>query len=127
MRFLADMGIALSTVRALRERGHEAIHVREIGCERLSDAAIVEKAKQEGRTILTVDLGFGDLLATGAQSLPSVIIFRLHNETPAIVTEKLVEVLAARSRLLEEGAIVVVEDARHRIRRLPIEEAGELP
>lgn len=37
----------------------------------------------------------------------------LHNETPPSVTAKLLDVLAQRSRDLEEGAIVIVEDTRY--------------
>jgi hypothetical protein len=55
---------------------------------------------------------------------PSVIIFRLHNETPANVTARLFDVLGQRSREPEEGVILVIEDTRYRMRRLPIEELG---
>ena len=126
MRFLADMGVSMSTVRALRAQGHEAVHLRELRLGTLSDADILEKAKQEERVVLTFDLDFGDLLAAGSFDLPSVIIFRLHNQTPSFVTPTLLDVLAHQGRALEDGAIVIIEDARHRVRRLPIERiAGE--
>lgn len=124
MKFPADMGVSVSTVRRLRDHGHDAAHLREEGRGRLSDAAILEKARQEGRILLTFDLDFADLMATGAHQVPSVIIFRLYNETPPSVTAKLLDVLAQRSSDLEEGAIVIVEDTRYRVRRLPIEELG---
>ena len=120
MKFLGDMGLALSTFRSLRGRGHDALHLREEGLQRLPDEDILVKAQVEGRVILTFDLGFGDLLALGAHTLPSVIIFRLHDATPSAVTAKLLDLLAERSRELEEGAVVVVEDTRYRLRRLPI-------
>ena len=115
------MGVSLSTVRALRSDGHNAGHLREEGLNRLPDAEILEKARQEQRVILTFDLDFGDLLATRAQSFPSVVIFRLHNETPGVVTTHLHQVIAQRGAELEAGAIIIVEDARHRVRRLPLE------
>jgi hypothetical protein len=37
MRFLADMGLARSTVTFLRVRGHDAVHLREQGLQRLDD------------------------------------------------------------------------------------------
>lgn len=126
MKFLSDMGISMSTVRALREGGHDVVHLREEGLARLPDTEIVEKAKQEERVVLTFDLDFGDLLALGRRNFPSVVIFRLRNQTPSSVTAKLIDVLSQRGQILEEGAIVIVEDARHRIRRLPIEETGNL-
>lgn len=124
MKFLADMGVSLSTVRLLREQGHEAIHLREEGLRQLPDEKILEKARQEGRIVLTFDLDFGDLMVTGTHMFPSVVIFRLHNETPTNVTARLFDVLAQRSRELEEGVILVVEDTRYRMRRLPLEELG---
>lgn len=63
MRFLADMGVSLFTVSWLREAGHDAVHLREQGLQRLPDAEILLKARQEDRIILTMDLDFGTLLA----------------------------------------------------------------
>ena len=124
MRFLADVGVSMSTVQSLREKGHDAVHLREEHLERLSDKLILEKAKREERVVLTFDLDFGDILAAGVHTLPSVIIFRLHDQTPKSVTPKLVEVLSHCSKDLVAGAIVVVEDTRYRLRRLPIGSTG---
>lgn len=127
MRFLADMGISMSTVEALRRERHEVVHLREEGLQRLPDPAILAKAREEARTVLTFDLDFSDLLAIGGQSYPSVIIFRVRNQTPAVVTEGVRQVLADQRQTLAEGAIIIVEDARYRIRRLPIEQTGPEP
>ena len=35
MKFLADMGLARSTVAFLRSRGHDAVHLRDEGLQRL--------------------------------------------------------------------------------------------
>ena len=43
MKFLADLGVSMTTARVLREDGHEVIHLREEGLGRLSDAAILKK------------------------------------------------------------------------------------
>ncbi|MGH7233520.1 MAG: DUF5615 family PIN-like protein [Nitrospiraceae bacterium] len=121
MRFLADMGVSLSTVRTLRSEEHYVVHLRDEGLIRIADADILEKARVERRVILTFDLDFGDLLAIGAHSFPSVIIFRLYNETLTSVNTHLQPVLTQRVRELEEGVLVIVEDARPRLRRLPLE------
>jgi predicted nuclease of predicted toxin-antitoxin system len=121
MRFLADMGVSMTTVRVLQEHGHEVIHLRTGGYGRLSDAEILDKAGREKCVVLTFDLDFGDLLASTIQSLPSVIIFRMRNQTPASVTPRLLETLSSCSQELSTGAIVIVEDTRYRLRRLPID------
>ncbi len=73
MKFLGDMGISPRTIELLRERGYDAIHLIEQNLERMPDPNILEKAQQEGRILLTVDLDFAQLLAISGQSLPSVI------------------------------------------------------
>ena len=77
MKFLADMGISPRTVGFLNGRGHDAVHLHDQHLERMDDSAILDRARREGRVLLTHDLGFGELLAAGGMRLPSVIVFRL--------------------------------------------------
>ena len=44
MKFLADMGISQTTVNWLKEAGHEAVHLREEGLQKMPDTEIIEKA-----------------------------------------------------------------------------------
>jgi predicted nuclease of predicted toxin-antitoxin system len=37
MRFSTDMGISLRTVEWLREKGHDVVHLRDEGLQRLPD------------------------------------------------------------------------------------------
>ena len=120
MKFLADMGVSQGAVLDLRERGHEVISLREEHLERMSDAAILDKAKREGSIVLTFDLDYGDLLATTIQFFPSVVIFRLHNQSPPSVISRLAEVISSCGEDLSAGTIVIVEQTRYRVRRLPI-------
>ncbi|HEX9665467.1 MAG TPA: DUF5615 family PIN-like protein [Thermodesulfobacteriota bacterium] len=124
MRFLADMGVAQSIVGWLRNEGHDAVHLREEKLHRLSNGAIFEKAYAESRVILTFDLDFGEIIALSGGKPVSVILFRLHNTRAAHVMERLKKVLKDSGDDLEKGAIVVVEESRHRTRRLPIGTKG---
>jgi predicted nuclease of predicted toxin-antitoxin system len=60
-------------------------------------------------------------LVTTLQSLPSVIIFRMRNQTPSSVIPRLLETLSHCGAELSAGAIVIVEDYRYRLRQLPID------
>jgi predicted nuclease of predicted toxin-antitoxin system len=120
MRFLADAAISPGTVDFLRERGHAAVHVRTLGLHRASDATVVERARTDGSIVLSFDLDFGDILALGVMDKPSVILFRLADERAASVNARLSTVLGERSTTLESGALILVEDARYRVRKLPI-------
>jgi predicted nuclease of predicted toxin-antitoxin system len=120
MRFLADMGVDIRVVEWLRKQGHEAIHLRDEGLQRLPDPEIFAKAGAENRIILTFDLDFGEILALSAGATISVILFRLHNARTPHVIARLETVLNSDADALTRGAIIVVEDARHRVRILPL-------
>ncbi|ANV88589.1 MULTISPECIES: DUF5615 family PIN-like protein [unclassified Picosynechococcus] len=120
MKFLADMGISPKTVRWLRNQGHDAIHLLEQGLEKLTDAQILEKARQENRIILTVDLDFGTLLALSKAKLPSVVIFRLGNASREVIEDRLAFVLEQCSTELRQGVAISVDDEKVRLRSLPM-------
>ena len=124
MKFLADMGLARSTVAFLRAQGHDAVHLRDQGLQRLEDDEIVEKTRKEGRVILTHDLDFGRIVAVSRASVPSVITFRLDDMRPVQVNRYLTEVLAQFARQLEAGALVSVNERGIRARSLPIKGTG---
>jgi predicted nuclease of predicted toxin-antitoxin system len=120
MRFLADMGVSQQVVEWLRLNGHEAVHLRDEGLQRLPNGEIFQKAGREQRIVLTFDLDFGEILAASAGQLVSVILFRLRNTRTNFVIQRLADVLQQSSADLSQGAIVIVEDGRHRVRSLPI-------
>jgi len=120
MRFLADMGISQAVVTWLREQGHEATHLRDAGLQRLENGAIFTKAIRESRIILTWDLDFTEILALSGRTQVSAVVFRLMNTRSAHVIERLKRVLLESAQDLEEGAIISVEEGRHRVRLLPL-------
>jgi predicted nuclease of predicted toxin-antitoxin system len=114
------MGLAQSVVQWLRDEGHDALHLREHDLHRLPNGEIFDKAYSENRIILTFDLDFGEIVALSGGRTASFILFRLHNTTSEHVISRLKKVLDDSGQDLEKGAIVVVEENRHRVRRLPI-------
>jgi len=119
VRFLADMGVARSVVRWLGDGGHDAVHLLDEGLERLSDPEILIKAAAESRILLTFDLDFAEILALSQTRPVTVILFRLRNARTTHVIERLRRALHDAGPALTDGAVVVVEDTRLRIRRLP--------
>lgn len=120
MRFLADAGISPKTVGFLTKLGHDTVGVRTLGLERADDRDLVQLAITDTRVILTFDLDFGEILALGVLDKPSVITFRLTDERADSVNQHLSAVLAERVDELEAGALILVEDTRYRVRKLPI-------
>jgi predicted nuclease of predicted toxin-antitoxin system len=121
MKLLLDMGLAQSTVDFLRDQGYDAVHLREEGLQHLSDEEVIEKARREGRVILTHDLDFGRLIALSQRQLPSAITFRLDDMQPPHVNHYLAEALQRFAAELEAGALVSINELAIRVRSLPVE------
>jgi predicted nuclease of predicted toxin-antitoxin system len=120
MRFLADAGISPRTVEFLRRGGHDAVHVRERNLQRSTDRELIGVAHAERRVVLTFDLDFGEILALASADGPSVVLLRLADESAEAVNGRLAVVLREEAGTLEGGALILVEDTRYRVRRLPI-------
>jgi len=120
MRFLADMGISPRTVTFLQTMGHDAVHLHTQGLDRLDDTAILEKAREEGRVLLTHDLDFGELIAASGASVPSVVVFRLRNMHPEMVNRYVEGILRQHLAALKRGAILSVTEGQIRVRLLPL-------
>jgi predicted nuclease of predicted toxin-antitoxin system len=111
------MGVSPRTVAFLRELGHEAVRLNEIGLDHAVDADVVGHAVRHGQIVLTFDLDYPALLTLQPARRTSAIVFRTVNADPMWVNSRLSQSLPLIQEVLEQGAIVVVEDARVRIRR----------
>ena len=127
MRFLADMCVDIRVVGWLREQGHDAVHLRDEGLHRMPNGEIFEKGRRENRIILTFDLDFAEIAALAGEEKTSLIVFRLKNTRTPNVMKHIAKVLQDSADHLEKGAVVVVEEFRHRVRYLPIGERGGNP
>lgn len=120
MRFLADMGVSLRVVEWLRSRGEDVVHLGEQGLQRMPNGEIFIKATAEDRVVLTFDLDFGEIVALSRGARTSVVVFRLRDTRTEHVIARLERVLAESSPALAQGAVVIAEDSRHRVRLLPV-------
>jgi predicted nuclease of predicted toxin-antitoxin system len=82
------------------------------------------KPDAEQRVIVTIDLDFGEILSFSGGKIISTITFRVHNTRGDFLIRRLDAVLPSVLPHLERGAIVIIEDARYRVRPLPITSAG---
>ena len=121
MKFLIDNALSPALAVGLREAGHDAIHIRELGLQAEADKPIFDLAAKEERVIVSADTDFGAILATRHQTRPSLILFRRTlGRRSATQLQLLVKNLQSIEGALVRGSVVVFEDSRIRIRELPI-------
>ena len=122
MRFLVDAALSPAVAAGLRSAGHDAVHLVEYEMLHADDTEVLLRARSEDRVIVSADTDFGMLLATTGASRPSFVLYRHPVRSADAQVRQLISSLQATEDALNEGSIVVLEETRLRIRRLPVGE-----
>lgn len=95
-------------------------HTREIDLAEADDAAILKRAADEGRTVVTLDADFHQLLALSGDRKPSVIRVRIEGLVYETFAALLQKALPARASAIEVGTAISITPRGVRVRRLPL-------
>lgn len=117
---IVDMNLSPDWVPFLASHGFEGGHWRNLGAAKAEDRAIFDHAHQSRAIILTQDLDFGVILAQTNATSPSVVLLRLTDVDPGTTGARVVAALHTCARELADGAILTIDDNRHRVRLLPL-------
>ena len=120
MKFLLDHDVYASTLRFLRNLGHDVIPVAQIGLAQAQGVYLLEQAQEQNRILVTRDRDFGSLVFISRLGA-GVIYLRLLPSTQNVVHQELERVLNAYAEDELHQAFIVVEPGRHRFRRIPRE------
>jgi len=99
MKFLADENFPYPSVHTLRAAGLDVVSIQEIAPS-ITDTNVIAVAQQAGRTILTFDRDFGELVfRDGLRPLAGVVYFRALDYRPAEPAQWLLALLTSDSEL----------------------------
>jgi len=113
---VANENIARSIIRALRERGHDVLSVKE-SMRGAGDKEIMDHARAESRLILTYDKDFGELaFRQGLSAQCGVILLRVSGAGPEITNKRVLEAIDSRSDW--PGHFAVITDHHIKLRSL---------
>jgi predicted nuclease of predicted toxin-antitoxin system len=120
MKLLVDMNLSPDWVQPLESAGWETRHWNVLGDPRSTDATIFRFAAENRWVIFTHDLDFGAILAHTRASSPSVFQVRARDVSPTYLAPLVIRTLRQVTAQLEAGALVTLDEARGRVRLLPL-------
>lgn len=115
--FLVDEDLPRSLAQELRAAGLSARDVRDVGLRGKSDDEIFRYASNHRLTLLTGDLGFGNILRYPLGEHHGIVVARLPNEmSVAAVNKTVMEAVKSLSERDFVGNVVIIELDRIRLR-----------
>lgn len=120
MKLLIDMNLSPEWLAVLLRAGLEAKHWSEIGEFDAEEGVLLACAREQGFVVLTQDLDFGQLLFRTHAAGPGVVLLRIRNELDSLQQSRICRLLHSAGPALEAGALLVIDEKRARLRRLPM-------
>ena len=120
MKILIDMNLSPIWVEMFSARGIESVHWSTLGPPNASDSEILQFARERGCVVFTHDLDFGAILANTSSRSPSVVQVRTQDVLSTNIADTTSRVIKDYERQLRDGALITIDEARARIRILPL-------
>jgi len=117
MRFLVDASMPRSAGLLLRQMGHDAVDIRDLGIG-AQDSVIAAYAQRNQQGIVTRDFDFADVRNYPPADYAGIVVLWLPDNSTAVQVVKLLESFARRQDWLDQlsGRLAIVELWRVRFR-----------
>jgi predicted nuclease of predicted toxin-antitoxin system len=120
MKLLLDQGLPRSAVSYLAQKGTDSQHTGDCGLATANDSTILDRAREQGWIIVTLDSDFHTQLAISRADRPSVIRIRIEGLRGQEIADLVAEVVRVCESDLQDGAMVSVTSTGIRVRRIPL-------
>ena len=124
MRVKLDENVPVSVLDPLSEAGADVDTVGDEGLVGADDAAVLATASREGRVVMTMDRGFGDVRAYPPGSHGGIVVLRRDQQTPRRVSKAVKQLVATVELAALAGCVSVWRDGDLRVRRPPGDEGS---
>ena len=118
MKLLLDQGLPITSATILRNAGWDVVHTSEVNLRTAKDREILMIAKQQGRTVVTLDADFHALLVLQGAVMPSVVRVRIEGLQSYEMAKLLMQVLPTINDKLLAGAMVTITPRSVRVRNI---------
>ena len=118
MHFLVDANMPRSAAPLLRQLGHDAVDVRDIGMRSATDDLIAAHAQRNQQALVTRDFDFADIRNYPPADYAGIVVLQLPDDATAAQVVKLLETFVRRHDWLERvsGRQAILELWRIRFR-----------
>lgn len=116
MKFLLDENLSPLHARTVRDLGHDAVSVVEIGLSGADDQDVRVAAIEQDRVLVTLDADFANVLRYPPAETPGIVRLRIHPAIEEAIDTMLRRAIPRIAEISVGGKLVVVDERRIRVR-----------
>jgi predicted nuclease of predicted toxin-antitoxin system len=117
-KFLTDEDMPRSTARILRDKGYDAMDVRDCGLRGKEDQEVFAFAQRHSLVLITGDMGFSNITHFRIGSHAGIVIAHYPNEmSPAEINRQIIEAFDHLTESDLKGNLLILDPGKIRIRR----------
>jgi predicted nuclease of predicted toxin-antitoxin system len=116
VKFKLDENLSPSLAILFAASGHDAHSVVQQALGGQSDDRVIDVCNREQRALVTLDLGFSNILSYPPAAFAGIIVLRLSNQAHVSLKSALQSILELLPREPLAGRLWIVEDHKIRIR-----------
>jgi predicted nuclease of predicted toxin-antitoxin system len=117
MRLKVDENLPSEFAELLRKAGHDVATVREERLGGADDARVATACRDEGRGLITLDVGFSNIRRYPLGASPGIVVLRLEQQDKPHTLSVAGRLVSLLGREELAGRLWIVDERRVRIRR----------